>query len=118
MINIDSEFSEHSILKLGFDRPGHIIAFLLETNCFFSRMPAYDASNWYSLFFIIFLVINLYIFMNVLLAVIFNSYKKHLKVTGTLCCLQSQCFTFQNEVKETVYAKRRKLADAFELIKV
>lgn len=44
-------------------------------------MPAYDSSNWYALFFIFFLVINLYMFMNVLLAVIFNSYKKHLKVT-------------------------------------
>lgn len=43
-------------------------------------MPAYDASQWYALFFVVFLIVNLYVFMNVLLAVIFNSYKSNLKV--------------------------------------
>ena len=46
------------------------------------RMPAYDANQWYALFFVVFLIINLYIFMNVLLAVIFNSYKNNLKVSA------------------------------------
>lgn len=64
-------------------------------------MPAYDVSHWYSLFFIIFLIVTLYVFMNVLLAVIFNSYKRHLK----------------NEVKQAVFAKRRKLASAYDLVK-
>ena len=45
-------------------------------------MPAYDANQWYALFFVVFLIINLYIFMNVLLAVIFNSYKNNLKVSA------------------------------------
>lgn len=64
-------------------------------------MPAYDANGWFALFFIIYLILNLYIFMHILLAVIFNSYKKNLK----------------NEVKESVYAKRRKLAEAFDVMK-
>ncbi|XP_067942025.1 two pore calcium channel protein 1-like [Watersipora subatra] len=64
-------------------------------------MPAYDKNNFYALFFIIFLVVNLYVFMNVLLAVIFNGYKRHLK----------------NEVQQAVFAKRRKLAMAFDLVK-
>ena len=49
---------------------------------FYCRMPAYDANQWYALFFVVFLIINLYIFMNVLLAVIFNSYKNNLKVSA------------------------------------
>lgn len=45
-----------------------------------SRMPAFDFSWWYSLFFITYVVINTYLFMSVFLAVVYNNYRKHLKV--------------------------------------
>lgn len=44
-------------------------------------MPAYDFNWWYSLYFITYLIINTYIFMSVFLAVVYNNYRKHLKVT-------------------------------------
>lgn len=43
-------------------------------------MPAYNASSWFAVFFIIYILINTYIFMSVFLAVVYNNYKKHLKV--------------------------------------
>ena len=43
-------------------------------------MPAYDASNWYALVFVVYIMLNLYVLMNIVLAVIYNDYKKHLKV--------------------------------------
>lgn len=45
-----------------------------------SRMPAFDFSSWYALFFIAFVIVNTYIFMSLFLAVVYNNYKKHLKV--------------------------------------
>ncbi|KPM06411.1 Ion transport protein-like protein 2 [Sarcoptes scabiei] len=39
-------------------------------------MPAYQKNRFYSLFFIIFLVINLYFFLNILLAVVYNSFSR------------------------------------------
>ena len=44
-------------------------------------MPAYELNWWYSLYFITYIIINTYIFMYVFLAVIYNNYRKHLKVT-------------------------------------
>lgn len=44
-------------------------------------MPAYDFNGWYSLYFITYIIINTYIFMSVFLAVVYNNYRKHLKVT-------------------------------------
>ncbi|NWI09124.1 TPC2 protein, partial [Crypturellus soui] len=43
-------------------------------------MPAFDFSWWYALFFITYVIINTYIFMSVFLAVVYNNYRKHLKV--------------------------------------
>ena len=43
-------------------------------------MPAYDYNNWFALLFGVYVVVNLYIFMNIVLAVVYNNYKKHLKV--------------------------------------
>lgn len=43
-------------------------------------MPAYNFSWWYSLYFITYIIINTYIFMSVFLAVVYNNYRKHLKV--------------------------------------
>ncbi|XP_044285080.1 two pore calcium channel protein 1-like [Varanus komodoensis] len=65
-------------------------------------MPAYDVSGWYSLFFITYIVINTYIFMSVFLAVVYNNYRKHLK----------------NEIRKLAYMKRRKMIEAFNLLKV
>ncbi|KAJ8308034.1 hypothetical protein KUTeg_012908 [Tegillarca granosa] len=64
-------------------------------------MPAYDENNWFALFFVIYLIICLYIFMSIVLAAIYNNYRKNLK----------------NEIKAAVYMKRRKLAQAFEILK-
>lgn len=44
-------------------------------------MPAYEFNWWYSLYFITYIIINTYIFMSVFLAVVYNNYRKHLKVT-------------------------------------
>ena len=50
--------------------------------CFsFERMPAYDLNGFFSIFFIVFMLINLYIFINIILATIYTNYKKHLKVS-------------------------------------
>ncbi|KAK7075099.1 Ion transport protein, partial [Halocaridina rubra] len=65
-------------------------------------MPAYDASPYYVIFFVIFLVICFFIYMNIILAVIYNNYRKHLK----------------NEVKKTVYSKRQQLSKAFDILAV
>ncbi|XP_041877014.1 two pore calcium channel protein 1-like isoform X9 [Corvus kubaryi] len=64
-------------------------------------MPAFDFSSWYALFFIAFVIINTYIFMSLFLAVVYNNYKKHLK----------------NEIRKLAYMKRRKMIEAFNLLK-
>ena len=50
-------------------------------------MPAYDYNTWFALFFVTYEIVNLYIFMNVVLATIYNNYKEHLKVVsrGSVC---------------------------------
>ena len=64
-------------------------------------MPAYDSKRIYTVFFIFYLVVNLYMFMSVFLAVVYNTYKTHLKKV----------------VKESVYHKRNLLSQAFDLMK-
>lgn len=44
------------------------------------RMPAYNSSSVFAVFFILHLLVNTYIFMSVFLAVVYNNYKKYLKV--------------------------------------
>ncbi|CAK8694814.1 unnamed protein product [Clavelina lepadiformis] len=63
-------------------------------------MPAYDSSEWFALFFIAYIIINTYIFMNLFLAVIYNNYRAHLKT----------------EIRAAVFWKRKKLEEAFELL--
>ncbi|XP_064227884.1 two pore channel protein 2-like [Aotus nancymaae] len=65
-------------------------------------MPAYDFNWWYSLYFIIYIIINTYIFMSVFLAVVYNNYRKHLK----------------NEICKLAYLKRHKMIAAFNILKV
>lgn len=43
-------------------------------------MPAYNSSFLFTIFFIVYILINTYIFMSVFLAVVYNNYKKYLKV--------------------------------------
>ncbi|KAG8014914.1 Two pore calcium channel protein 1, partial [Nibea albiflora] len=64
------------------------------------RMPAYNASFVFAIFFIFYILINTYIFMSVFLAVVYNNYKKHLK----------------EEVRQLVRAKRHKMARAFAVL--
>ena len=60
---------------------------------FFRRIPAYDSNNWFALFFFVFLVICMYIFLSILLAVVYTNYRKHLKVRSLSSPLL--IFTFQ-----------------------
>ena len=43
-------------------------------------MPAYDNNPWSSLFFVIFIIVCMYIFVSIFLAVVYKNYRKHLKV--------------------------------------
>jgi len=52
-------------------------------------MPAYNDSEWFALFFIVYIIINTYIFMNLFLAVIYNSYRTHLKVLLKLLLIKA-----------------------------
>ncbi|XP_037078329.1 two pore calcium channel protein 1-like [Pollicipes pollicipes] len=63
-------------------------------------MPALNAFPPMFLFFVVFLLISLYLFMNVILAVIYNSYRKHLK----------------RDVQTAVAARRQLMARAFALL--
>uniref|UniRef100_A0A1A8MPA4 Two pore channel 3 n=3 Tax=Nothobranchius TaxID=28779 RepID=A0A1A8MPA4_9TELE len=63
-------------------------------------MPAYNAGSLFTIFFILYILINTYIFMSVFLAVVYNSYKKYLK----------------EEIRQLVRAKRYKMARAFDVL--
>uniref|UniRef100_A0A8C9Z475 Two pore segment channel 3 n=1 Tax=Sander lucioperca TaxID=283035 RepID=A0A8C9Z475_SANLU len=63
-------------------------------------MPAYNNSYVFAIFFILYILINTYIFMSVFLAVVYNNYKKYLK----------------EEVRQLVRAKRHKMVQAFGVL--
>lgn len=63
-------------------------------------MPAYNTSFVFAIFFILYILINTYIFMSVFLAVVYNNYKKYLK----------------EEVRQLVRAKRHKMVRAFAVL--
>ncbi|KAF7659186.1 hypothetical protein LDENG_00001630 [Lucifuga dentata] len=63
-------------------------------------MPAYNTSFIFAVFFILYILINIYIFMSVFLAVVYNNYKKYLK----------------EEVRQLVRAKRHKMVRAFAVL--
>lgn len=65
-------------------------------------MPAFDASPYYVIFFVAFLIICFFVYMNIILAVIYNNYRKHLK----------------NEVKKSVFSKRQQLRKAYDILSV
>ena len=80
------------------------VDFASEISVFFCSpdimMPAYDNNRAYVLFFVAFLLVNLYLFMRVFLAVIYNSYKDNLKT----------------EVQDAVGLRRDLLHKAYTLI--
>uniref|UniRef100_A0A8C1FV88 Two pore segment channel 3 n=1 Tax=Cyprinus carpio carpio TaxID=630221 RepID=A0A8C1FV88_CYPCA len=63
-------------------------------------MPAYNYSDSFTIFFILYIVINIYTFMSFFLAVVYSNYKKHLK----------------EEVRQLVKARRFKMCRAFSLL--
>uniref|UniRef100_A0A8D3DAU4 Two pore segment channel 3 n=1 Tax=Scophthalmus maximus TaxID=52904 RepID=A0A8D3DAU4_SCOMX len=63
-------------------------------------MPAYNSSSFFAIFFIVYILVNTYIFMSVFLAVVYNNYKKYLK----------------EEVRQLVRAKRHKMVRAFAVL--
>ncbi|CAD5119110.1 DgyrCDS7754 [Dimorphilus gyrociliatus] len=64
-------------------------------------IPSYNKSHYYAIFFVLFLVINLFLFMSIVLAVIYNNYRRHLK----------------NEIKHLLKNKQEYLDQAFNLLK-
>ena len=56
-------------------------------------MPAFSLNEWYSLIFVTFLLLSMYIFLSILLAVVYDRYRHFLKVRGcwwlSPCCLSS-----------------------------
>ena len=50
-------------------------------------MPAYDDNPWSSLFFVSFIVVCMYIFVNIFLAVVYKNYQKHMEVGVVRCML-------------------------------
>lgn len=63
-------------------------------------LPSYDKSPFYAIFFIVYLTVNLYIFMSVFLAVVYNQFKANLK----------------SEVRDNMARKRLLLDRAFQLL--
>uniref|UniRef100_A0A671NRX9 Two pore calcium channel protein 1-like n=1 Tax=Sinocyclocheilus anshuiensis TaxID=1608454 RepID=A0A671NRX9_9TELE len=63
-------------------------------------MPAYNYSVFFTIFFILYIVINTYTFMSFFLAVVYSNYKKHLK----------------EEVRQLVKSRRFKMCRAFSLL--
>eukprot|EP00118_Oscarella_pearsei_P014477 m.123941 g.123941 ORF g.123941 m.123941 type:complete len:1059 (+) comp37843_c0_seq17:448-3624(+) len=64
-------------------------------------MPAYNLNAWFSLFFIAFVCICMYIFMSIFLAVVYSNYKKHLK----------------KEVQKSVSRKVESIRKIFKILK-
>lgn len=62
-----------------FDSFWHLYVLVTTANSPDIMMPAYNENGLYILFFVAFLLVNLYLFMRVFLAVIYKSYKDNLK---------------------------------------
>ena len=58
-------------------------------------MPAYDNNPWFSLFFVIFIIVSMYIFVSIFLAVVYKNYRKHLKVDCRHVVLNIVYFAFK-----------------------
>ncbi|XP_033123624.1 two pore calcium channel protein 2-like [Anneissia japonica] len=84
------------------DNIWHLYVLVTTENSPDIMMPAYDKNAWNVLIFIAYIIICIYILMSIFLAVIYKNYRKHLK----------------NEVQRSVFAKRRQLNRAFDILKV
>ncbi|XP_045184033.2 two pore channel protein 2-like [Mercenaria mercenaria] len=65
-------------------------------------MPAYEKNRWYCLFFTSYIILCLYLILNILLAVTYNSYRENMKV----------------QIKYSSHMKKAVLNQAFEVIKI
>ncbi|KAL4238205.1 Two pore calcium channel protein 1-like [Mactra antiquata] len=65
-------------------------------------VPAIDQSKFYCIFFFVYIMVCFYMLLNVLLAVAYHSYNSNLK----------------DEIKRSSWEKKRKLGQAFDVIKV
>ncbi|WAR18392.1 TPC1-like protein [Mya arenaria] len=95
-----SDGSEY--FKMYFDSIWDLYVLVTTANYPDVMMPAYDESKWFALYFMTYLIICLYVFMSIVLAAIYNNYRQNLK----------------NEIREAVFGKRRKLRQAFSILKV
>ena len=94
-INGDSYFTDY------FDSFWDLYVLITTANSPDIAMPAYDNNRGYMIFFVLFLIVNLYMFMAVFLAVVYNGYKANLK----------------KEVQDSVFQKRTLLNKVYDLIK-
>jgi hypothetical protein len=88
---------------------------------FVFRMPAFDEAWYNSLIFISFLVIGLIFLLNFVLAIIYASYRKNVKVQTSFrsdFCVFSERFVgfFQKEVSKILELQHQLLAKAFDLL--
>ncbi|KAK3599639.1 hypothetical protein CHS0354_029098 [Potamilus streckersoni] len=65
-------------------------------------MPAYDKSSWFSILFSIYIIICLYLLLNIFLAVTYNSYRENMRL----------------DILQSVRDNRCKLQQAFDVLKV
>jgi two pore calcium channel protein 3 len=65
-------------------------------------MPAYQSNRWYSLVFIVFIILSMYVFLSITLATVYNNYRENIK----------------NEIKNNLQIRRINLKRVFELIAV
>ncbi|KAL4238880.1 Ion transport protein [Mactra antiquata] len=92
----------HSYFKNYFDSIWDLYVLVTTANNPDVMMPAYDESMWFAIYFGVYLIICLYVFMSIVLAAIYNNYRNNLK----------------NEIRDAVFNKRRKLRQAFNILKI
>lgn len=71
-------------------------------------MPAYRQNPLYALYFVAFLIVNLYLFMNLMLATIYSNYRRHLKsevqrMQQARCTSLQQCALALRPAKSAVF---------------
>ncbi|KAL3873906.1 hypothetical protein ACJMK2_036984 [Sinanodonta woodiana] len=65
-------------------------------------MPAFDKSSWFSILFAVYIIICLYLLLNIFLAVTYNSYRENMRL----------------DILQSVKDNRCKLQQAFDVLKV
>jgi two pore calcium channel protein 3 len=49
-------------------------------------MPMYDESRLWALLFVVYITVGVFLLMNLVLAVVYNNYRRHFKTGATVCC--------------------------------